>query len=34
MRAAVLHRAPGDLAIEELTIDVPAGDDVLIRVAA
>ncbi len=34
MRAAVLHHAPGDLAIEELTIDVPAGDEVLIRVAA
>jgi S-(hydroxymethyl)glutathione dehydrogenase/alcohol dehydrogenase len=34
MRAAVLHHAPGELAIADLTIDVPAGDEVLIRVAA
>ncbi len=31
-RAAVLNAAPGSLEFEELTIDVPTGDEVLVRV--
>ncbi len=34
MRAAVLHEAPGDLAVEDLTIADPIGREVLIRTKA
>jgi S-(hydroxymethyl)glutathione dehydrogenase/alcohol dehydrogenase len=34
MRAAVLHSAPGQLHIEDIAIDLPLKNEVLIRVAA
>jgi S-(hydroxymethyl)glutathione dehydrogenase / alcohol dehydrogenase len=34
MRAAVLHQIPGDLVIEDVTVDKPARREVLIRTAA
>ena len=34
MRAAVLHEAPGDLVVEDLTIAEPIGREVLIRTKA
>jgi S-(hydroxymethyl)glutathione dehydrogenase/alcohol dehydrogenase len=34
MKAAVLHQAPGDLAIEDVDLDSPGPEEVLIRVVA
>jgi S-(hydroxymethyl)glutathione dehydrogenase/alcohol dehydrogenase len=34
MRAAVLHHSPGELVVEDLVIDAPADDEVLVRIAA
>ena len=34
MRAAVLHSTPGQLEIEDISIDLPQADEVLVRVAA
>ncbi len=34
MKAAVLHTSPGDLVVEDLVVDNPAPDEVLIRTAA
>ncbi|MBT7133127.1 MAG: alcohol dehydrogenase catalytic domain-containing protein, partial [Actinobacteria bacterium] len=34
MRAAVLHQAPGELVIEDLTIAQPQGREVLIQTRA
>lgn len=34
MRAAILHQAPGDLVIEDVELDSPGPDEVLIRVVA
>ena len=34
MRAAVLHTIPGDLVVEEVTVDRPGPHEVLIRTAA
>jgi S-(hydroxymethyl)glutathione dehydrogenase/alcohol dehydrogenase len=34
MKAAILHQAPGDLVIEEVTLDAPGPDEVLVRVVA
>jgi S-(hydroxymethyl)glutathione dehydrogenase/alcohol dehydrogenase len=34
MKACVLHEAPGRLAVEDLTIDAPGPDEVLVRVEA
>ena len=34
MKAAILHQAPGDLAIEDVDLDSPGPEEVLIRVVA
>jgi S-(hydroxymethyl)glutathione dehydrogenase/alcohol dehydrogenase len=34
MKAAILHQAPGDLVVEEVTLDAPGPDEVLMRVVA
>jgi S-(hydroxymethyl)glutathione dehydrogenase / alcohol dehydrogenase len=34
MRAAVLHSIPGELAIEQVTLDKPGANEVLVRTAA
>lgn len=34
MKAAILHDAPGDLVVEDVTIDAPIGREVLIRTKA
>lgn len=34
MKAAILHQAPGDLTIEDVDLDSPGPDEVLIRVVA
>jgi S-(hydroxymethyl)glutathione dehydrogenase / alcohol dehydrogenase len=34
MKAAVLNRIPGELEIEDVSIDAPGPNEVLIRVAA
>jgi S-(hydroxymethyl)glutathione dehydrogenase/alcohol dehydrogenase len=34
MKAAILHQAPGALVIEDVELDSPGPDEVLIRVVA